>query len=466
MFFKADFVARWQHIGVAATQLHTAAVPRHTHRFDAEAAGLGHVNNVGEALVGGKAAGLDVDQAGVVAHHVGEGCGAPGGGIVRAPLLGEIVAREGQRSARVFLLSSAEQIGGEADLGLHLFLAVAEIVVGDQRDHHPRRIAAGDLERVAVVVALVVALVAHPVADLAGGGQAAVGKAQGLLGQRGEMRRKDDRPGVAGPAACFEGRVILGEMRIAGIAKDLLDEVEVRDQGAGGEQADLAALVRARALGQRGWEDRHHEGANQQRDEQVGGRAAGRGVGDLKAVARRLHGRLKEPGVGNLGDFFFIARNGEAAGADMEGPRSLAAIRLGIVEHALAHPVAGQNRAAVFIAVRRQAEQAGEARLVEQEAVLDQAQGAGLSDDIGKVAVEKVLQPLIRRAEVTIQQADPLAVAVDQVASDLKNSADLGDGLAAIGGELEFEVLVQAVGHDKPLVLRRCFVIVLYRRKE
>ena len=49
----------------------------------------------------------------------------------------------------------AVQIRGEADLGFDFFLAIAEIVVGDDRDHHAALVAAGHLERAAVVVELV-----------------------------------------------------------------------------------------------------------------------------------------------------------------------------------------------------------------------------------------------------------------------------------------------------------------------
>jgi hypothetical protein len=75
-----------------------------------------------------------------------------------------------------------------------------------------------------------------------------VGQAEILLGQRGQVRSKNDRAGVPGPAAGLKPGVVLGQVRIAGIAEDLLDEVEVRDQRAGGEQADLAALGRVAGI--------------------------------------------------------------------------------------------------------------------------------------------------------------------------------------------------------------------------
>ena len=50
---------------------------------------------------------------------------------VAAEFLAQIVAGKNQRAAGVFLLAQAEQIGGVTDLRLHLFFAIAEIIVGD-----------------------------------------------------------------------------------------------------------------------------------------------------------------------------------------------------------------------------------------------------------------------------------------------------------------------------------------------
>ena len=50
---------------------------------------------------------------------------------VAAEFLAQIVARKNQRAAGVFLLAQAKQIRRETDLRLHLFFAIAEIIVGD-----------------------------------------------------------------------------------------------------------------------------------------------------------------------------------------------------------------------------------------------------------------------------------------------------------------------------------------------
>ena len=83
----------------------------------------------------------------------------------------------------MLLLEAARKVGGERDLGLDLLLAVAEVVVGDQGDHHTRGGTAGQLERTAVVVKLVWLSPGHPVAALALGGGLPGRQAQLFLGE-------------------------------------------------------------------------------------------------------------------------------------------------------------------------------------------------------------------------------------------------------------------------------------------
>ena len=61
---------------------------------------------------------------------------------VAVEFLAEIVAGEHQRAAGMFLFREAEKIRGEAQLRLHLFFAIAEIIVGDDGDDDAGFIAA------------------------------------------------------------------------------------------------------------------------------------------------------------------------------------------------------------------------------------------------------------------------------------------------------------------------------------
>ena len=71
---------------------------------------------------------------------------------VAAEFLAQIVTRKYQRAAGVFLLAQAEQIRRIADLRLHLFFAIAVIIVRDDGHDHAGFVAAGELEGPAVVV--------------------------------------------------------------------------------------------------------------------------------------------------------------------------------------------------------------------------------------------------------------------------------------------------------------------------
>ena len=100
---------------------------------------------------------------------------------VAAEFLAQIVARKHQRAAGVLLLGKAEKIRRVADLRLHLFFAIAEIIVGDDRDDDAGFVAAGELEGVAVVVKFVLLFPAHAVAALAFGGLVEVRQADGFF---------------------------------------------------------------------------------------------------------------------------------------------------------------------------------------------------------------------------------------------------------------------------------------------
>ena len=136
----------------------------------------------------------------------------------------------------MLFLRATKEIGGHGDLGLHFLLAVAEVVVGDDRHHHAALVAGADLERLAPVVNLGRVAPAHAVAHLALRGVVAVREAERLLGCGGQVWGEDDQTRVPGPAQRVERRVVLGELGIAGIAEDAFDKVEIGDHRAGHDE--------------------------------------------------------------------------------------------------------------------------------------------------------------------------------------------------------------------------------------
>ncbi len=115
------------------------------------------------------------------------------------------------------------------------------------------------------------------------------------------MQGEDDAARGPGPAKGIEGGVVVGDVGIAGVAEDGLDEVEVRGEGAGGEEAELhgpllAPAVDAGAHGRP--EVEGHEGA--------GLALLAGGEGQLEEVGRGREGGREEAGEGELGHGFLV----------------------------------------------------------------------------------------------------------------------------------------------------------------
>src|SRR5664279_5388164 len=89
---------------------------------------------------------------------------------ITAEFLAQVISGENQRATRVFLLAQAVKVRRVADLRLDLLFAITKIIVRDDRYNHAGLVAAGELERLAVVVKFPLVLPAHAVAALAFGG--------------------------------------------------------------------------------------------------------------------------------------------------------------------------------------------------------------------------------------------------------------------------------------------------------
>ena len=163
---------------------------------------------------------------------------------IPAEFLAEIVGRKHQRAPGVFLLAQAEQIRGVADLGFDLLLAIAEIVVRDERYDDAAFVAAGELERPAVIVTFVLLAPAHAVAALPFRGLIPMREAHGFLCGGDQVRRKNDAAGVPRPVLRVEAGIVLRQQGIAGVAKNAFDEIQVAHQIARGEEPDFHRLLR------------------------------------------------------------------------------------------------------------------------------------------------------------------------------------------------------------------------------
>ena len=169
-----------------------------------------NVDDIGVMSVGRAAIGL---RHGVVAEQ-GERFGHRARVFVSHALggkfSGEIIAREEESTTGVFFFGESEEVGRVADLCLHLFFAVTEIIVGDHGHDHAIGIAAGGFKRTAVVVEFVGFAPAHTVALLALGGVVPLRKSKFLFGEKIEVRREHHAAGVAAPMLGIEGGIVFG----------------------------------------------------------------------------------------------------------------------------------------------------------------------------------------------------------------------------------------------------------------
>jgi hypothetical protein len=139
----------------------------------------------------------------------------------------------------VFFFDPAHQVGGVAELRLNLFLAVTVVVIRDQGDDDAGSVAARQFERHAVVVLFVRVAITHRIGSLARRRGVVMRQAEFLFGQVDQVRSQDDAAGVAAPVINVQARVIFRYQRVARVAENRLDKVEIADQRSGGEKTDL-----------------------------------------------------------------------------------------------------------------------------------------------------------------------------------------------------------------------------------
>ena len=269
--------------------------------------------------------------------------------LLRHEALTQTEGGERQRATRVLLLGQAEQVCAVADLGLDLLLAVPEIVVGQDRDHHALDAARGQLEGPAVVVQLALVRPAHARGPLGVGRFAHGRQADVLLAEAREVRREDHAPAVAGPAVDIERGVVPGEIGVAGVAEDALDEVQVRDQAAGHEEPHLRALLR-RDLGHR----RAHQWPQQQRHHGLDGLRPVARERKAHELGRRAQRLLEQPQVGHQWHPQLVRGNRETTLRHVEDALGRPAIVDGVVQHAVVEAIARYQLVVPGLRVDRQ----------------------------------------------------------------------------------------------------------------
>ncbi len=337
----------------------------------------------------------------------------------------------------VLFFANAEQIGGVTDLSLDFLLAIAVIVVGDDRNHHAAAIAAGQFERAAAVIRLVRIAPAHAVAALAFGGLIEMRETQVFLLHAGEMRRQDDAAGMPAPMDGIERRVVFGQVGISAVAENAFHEIEIADQAGGREEAGLHGPLGI--VGRCG----AHQRAQQERYEQPDlllliGRERQR-----QHVFRRMQRHPQQGREGLFGNGDLVGWNGQSAFDDMEDALRGAAVALGIVQHALRNAIGVQIGRRKAGRVGRKRHLAREARPIEDEGAGGQARGS-VGTDFAQVRVEESLNARIGGAEAVAQQLVLLIVIPQQRPGDFEEVrvGREAAGRLAQGGEFQVDVAI------------------------
>ena len=320
----------------------------------------------------------------------------------------------------MFFFHAAHQIGGIADLRFDFFLAVAEIVVGDDRDDHSRFIAARDFERITVVIEFIFAFPAHAVVSLAIGGLTDMRQPDVFLRQLGQMRCQDHATGMSRPVFDIESRIVHGHERVTGVAEDRFHEVQIADQRPWCEEADFHRLFRtiSRYCGA-------DDGTQQHRDPVPGFLFLICRERQQQQIGGRIHRMTEQRHVGLLGYGTFVTGDRHTAFADVKCSNGGASVGSRIMEDAVAHAIRMQILAIDLVAISGQRQFARQTMSVTDQGSARNSQlvwgrsfvtggsrsgqatsiriGGFLSQDIGKVRIQERFDSLIDGTPMVIK---------------------------------------------------------------
>jgi hypothetical protein len=234
-----------------------------------------------------------------------------------------------------------------------------------------------------------------------------------------------------------QGGIELGEVGVAAVAEDALHEVQVADQVAGREEADLHRLFRlaVRNLGA----DR---GAQEQGDEHPRGPRRVDRERQRQQILRRIQRLSEQACEGLAGNGLLVAGNGQSALGNVERALGGAPVLVGIVQHALAHPVAGQDLRVKCVPVDGQRQLARHSVPVENECLCREG-GDGTDVQALQVAPEEVLDAPVGRAVVVREQPVLLAVGLQQVLCGAQELRHVTGQQRRLPGRCELEIDVE-----------------------
>ena len=220
-------------------------IPRDGLRVEVHTDFLRHIDDLRVLSIDAVAFGLQVHQLAAACVQVLER--VTGRGVsttVDAVFLTVVAARKRQCTTGMFLFGHAEQVGRVTQLRLDFFLAVTEIVIRQHGHDHAALVARRQLECLAIIVQFIGGFPAHAVVLLSIGGLADMRQAGILLGHSHQVRGEDHATGRPGPVFHVECRIEFCQVRVAAVAENTLDEIQVADQVTGRQEMYFHGLLR------------------------------------------------------------------------------------------------------------------------------------------------------------------------------------------------------------------------------
>ena len=218
------------------------------------------------------------------------------------------------------------------------------------------------------------------------------------------MRRQNDAASGSGPMLHVEGGVVLGKVRVTGIAEDTFDKVNVGHTSTGDEVTDLETLL---------GHNTGHLGLNERTDEEtdhgLDGIIPSTGVGQDLEVRGRVERSLEKTGIRHERDGDLIGRNGKAPVGNMKDALGLTTIVQGVVQNAVAKTVRRDLLVVVLVdgGIVGQRQLTGQAITVDvEDALTGSIVMLGEGDLLASALecnVDEILDALIDRSEVSRQ---------------------------------------------------------------
>ena len=239
-----------------------------------------------------------------------------------------------QCPTRVLFFDVPEQVRCVGDLRLDLLLAIAVVVVGDQRDDNSPGGPARGLERHPIVVLLTRILPTHAVATLSLGRLIPVAQPKLFLGQLDQVRGQDHATGVPCPMLDIQRCVVVGQKRIPRVSENRLDKVQVADQAPRRKETNLHRLLLA--VPRNPWTNQRPDEQRNPRTDLLGPLQRKR---DPQIRKRGGYRRAKQLHEHVLRYRTLVPCDRQSPLGDMKRPLGRPAVGLGIVQHSVGKPI-------------------------------------------------------------------------------------------------------------------------------